>query len=468
MKKSIILILILVLLGSCKKDQEVITANGIWQQLGYGKILEIKQDSVKAYDVCTIDCTLYEQTLLADEGEVVKFTADSLVIKKNIKTYRFTRLQELPLLCQDSNINALSPKHNFEVLWTTFNENYCYFEKRNIDWKETHNLYKSKITNETTQLELFLLFDTMLSEMNDGHVSIDAPESLEEALSNMQENKEDQEEVKQLVDQFKLSDMIADQYCEDCKTYNAGIVKWGFLNEEIAYLQVNAMWLMANYDIPKNLSINEFGGYYVPIMKERTFQRQDEIDGARELMKSVFIDLQDSKALVIDLRFNQEGKDEVGLEIIGHLVKDKVQIASKKARLGDTFTNHQNIYIESRLPFYNKTAYILTSVMTGSAAELATLSTFSVDNVVRIGSNTEGIFSDGLDKKLPIGWEYKLSNEIYMSMDGKSYESIGIAPQIDLGYPNNKVEFLNLVFKQLQDSEDAAIEKVIQLENIRN
>jgi carboxyl-terminal processing protease len=101
MKESIILILILLLLGSCKEDHEVSPFNGIWQQQGYGKILEIKNDSVKVYDMSAIDCTLYSETLLADEGEVLKFTGDSIIIKKNIKIYEFTRLQELPQLCQD-------------------------------------------------------------------------------------------------------------------------------------------------------------------------------------------------------------------------------------------------------------------------------------------------------------------------------------------------------------------------------
>jgi len=468
MKELLVLIVTALCLSSCTQEQKVISANGIWQQLGYGKVIEIQGDSIWVYDKCAIDCSLYEQTLLADEGKVFKLTEDSLVIKKNIKTYQFLKLDKLPTLCTGQKEKSLSPVHNFEVLWNTFNENYCYFKERNIDWNKTHDRFRSQVSEETSDIELFMLFEKMLSEMKDGHVSIDAPESLEEALSSLVANSENQEEpeaVEQLVDQFLLSDMITNRYCKDCKSYNAGIVKWGHLDDSIAYLQVNAMWLMANYDIPQGLSLNEFGAHYMPIAGERTFQRQDEIDGAREIMKAVFTDLQDSKALIVDLRFNQGGKDEVGMEIIGHLVKDKVRIASKKARLENSFTNHQDIFIESRLPYYDKSVYVLTSIVTGSAAELATLSTFPLNNVIRIGSRTEGIFSDGLDKKLPIGWEYRMSNEIYMALDGKSYEDIGIPPHIDLGYPSDKANFINLLYKQISETEDAAIQRVIELES---
>lgn len=464
MKNTTLFILILFLLNTCKEQEKADTANGVWQQLGYGKIFEIENDSVRIYDICNAGCNVYEHTLLADEGAIIKCTADSLILKKNIKTYRFTRLEKTPPLCHDSGKDPLDPVHNFEVLWNTFNENYCYFNERNIDWKKYYDLYKSKITEETSQLELYVLFDEMLSAMNDGHVALHVPESLEDTLSRLEENQEAQPGISPIVNRFELSDMIINRYCETYDTHNAGIVKWGFMKDNIAYVQVNAMWLMAFYDIPDSLSLNEFGAQYQQIMGERTFQRQDEIDGARRLMDSIFNDIQQASALILDFRFNTGGKDEVGLEIIGHLVNKKTKIASKKAKFGNTFTNHQNIYLEERNPFFNKEVYILTSAVTASASEVAVLATLTFDNVTKIGSATEGVFSDGLDKKLPIGWEYTLSNEVYEDVEGNNYEGTGIAPDIDLYYPIDKPEFLNMVYHQLQGSGDAAIEKVFQIQ----
>ncbi|KAA3639891.1 MAG: hypothetical protein DWQ02_02910 [Bacteroidetes bacterium] len=463
--KNTILIILLLCIYSCKEIKKEVSPNGVWQQLGYGKIFEIENDSVRIFDICNAGCNVYEHRLLADEGAIIKCSSDSLVLKKNIKTYRFKRLEKLPQICQGSGKETIDPIHNFEVLWNTFNEHYCYFSQRNIDWKKYYDIYKSKITNETSQTELFVLFDEMLSSIDDGHVELYVPESLEDTLSKLEQNNENQSAISPIVNRFELSDMIINRYCREYKTHNAGIVKWGFMEDNIAYLQVNAMWLMAFYDIPDSLSLNEFGAHYQQIMSQRTFQRQDEIDGAKRLMDSIFNDIQHATALIIDFRFNTGGKDEVGLEIIGHLVNKKTKIASKKAKLGNTFTNHQNIYLEARSPYFEKDVYVLTSSVTASASEVAVLSTLSLDNLTKIGSSTEGVFSDGLDKKLPIGWEYTLSNEIYEDMGGNNYEGTGIAPDIDINYPTDKPEFFNMLYHQVKGSGDEAIERVFQIQN---
>jgi len=39
--------------------------------------------------------------------------------------------------------------------------------------------------------------------------------------------------------------------------------------------------------------------------------------------------------------------------------------------------------------------------------------------VIRLGENTEGVFSDVLDRRLPNGWHFGLSNEVYRTGDGR-------------------------------------------------
>jgi len=181
-------------------------------------------------------------------------------------------------------------------------------------------------------------------------------------------------------------------------------------------------------------------------------------------MDEIVKDLSGAKALVLDLRFNIGGKDEAALGIIGHFVNQRIIVATKKAKLGKGFTNHQTIYLEPKKPNFLGDVYVLTSHETASAAELAALSTLRVDNITRIGSNTEGIFSDGLDKKLPNGWEYTLSNEIYEDINGNSYENIGVPPDIKIRYPKDSRIFYNLLINQLAENGDAAIERVFQLQ----
>jgi C-terminal processing protease CtpA/Prc len=53
-------------------------------------------------------------------------------------------------------------------------------------------------------------------------------------------------------------------------------------------------------------------------------------------------------------------------------------------------------------------------------------------HVVRIGENTQGVFSEDLGRLLPNGWKFGLSNEVYLTSDGKSFEGIGVPPDMEV------------------------------------
>ncbi len=456
--------IMLLLWWSCTDTPEVRSVNGVWEQLGYGKTIEIKNDSVKIYDICSAGCLLLEQVPLKEMGQMKMITTDTLLRTKNIKTYKYVKQQEVPSQClmkQDKDDYLL----NFEFLWNTFNENYSFFEERQVDWDTSYEFYKNQITSETTEIEFFILLETMLDELQDGHVKLYPPENLEDSLNVIeQQDLSEIESVIPKIDHFTLGDQIISQYCETVRSHNGGIVKWGITKDNIGYVQFNAMWLLAYYDIPKGLSLREFFPLYNEIKDQRVYQRQDEIDGADQLMDTIISELINTNSIIIDLRFNQGGKDEAGLEILGHFVSNKTKIASKKARYLSDFTNKQSIYVEPRKPLYSHPIYILTSPMTASAAEVAAIGSMSIENATIIGSSTEGVLSDGLDKKLPIGWYYTLSNEIYTERSGKNYEGIGIPPDIELGYSDDRATMLNGILEELETKGDRAIEKVIEIE----
>jgi C-terminal processing protease CtpA/Prc len=49
--------------------------------------------------------------------------------------------------------------------------------------------------------------------------------------------------------------------------------------------------------------------------------------------------------------------------------------------------------------------------------------------VIRIGENTQGVFSDVLVRSLPNGWRFGLPNERFVT-EGRSYDGPGIAPDV--------------------------------------
>ena len=53
-------------------------------------------------------------------------------------------------------------------------------------------------------------------------------------------------------------------------------------------------------------------------------------------------------------------------------------------------------------------------------------------HTVRIGENTQGVFSDVLGRQLPNGWRFGLPNEIYRTADGTIFDLVSIPPDIEV------------------------------------
>lgn len=51
-------------------------------------------------------------------------------------------------------------------------------------------------------------------------------------------------------------------------------------------------------------------------------------------------------------------------------------------------------------------------------------------HITRIGENTQGVFSDVLERRLPNGWSFGLPNEVFLTPDGKAFDGAGIPPDI--------------------------------------
>jgi hypothetical protein len=69
------------------------------------------------------------------------------------------------------------PIKNFEFLWKTFQDRYPFFELRKVDWQQQFEIYRARVTNTTSDDELFEIFCDMLGPLNDGHVELIAKPS---------------------------------------------------------------------------------------------------------------------------------------------------------------------------------------------------------------------------------------------------------------------------------------------------
>lgn len=63
---------------------------------------------------------------------------------------------------------------NFDALWQAVDDHYCFFDEKNIDWKEIGEKYRGLITPEMNTIALFDVCAEMLDELQDGHVNLSA------------------------------------------------------------------------------------------------------------------------------------------------------------------------------------------------------------------------------------------------------------------------------------------------------
>jgi C-terminal processing protease CtpA/Prc len=51
-------------------------------------------------------------------------------------------------------------------------------------------------------------------------------------------------------------------------------------------------------------------------------------------------------------------------------------------------------------------------------------------HVVRIGENTQGVFSDVWGRRLPNGWTFGVPSELFLTASGQSFDRYGVPPDI--------------------------------------
>jgi len=74
--------------------------------------------------------------------------------------------------CMEIETYENTPRGNFELLWKIIDENYCFFEYKEIDWDRVYIDYSGRINNDMSHESLFMLLNEMLQELKDGHVNL--------------------------------------------------------------------------------------------------------------------------------------------------------------------------------------------------------------------------------------------------------------------------------------------------------
>jgi carboxyl-terminal processing protease len=311
-----------------------------------------------------------------------------------------------------------NPEKNFKELWKTFHNRYPFFKLRNVNWKTQYNIYRQKVSKETSDNELFDIFCKMLAPLHDGHIELIA-----KACGDRKNRYFCPEKKPRFWHEFTRRDVK-----QLFKATEKTLVANGF-----GRLTETQAWILHYCRSPA------FG--YIRILELEGVKKRDVTAALNRIAR----DFKDVHGVIIDIRNNPGGDDSTAITIVNRFCDRKRVAFRRKTKLGpgkDDFTSLKTWYIEPQgdAQFVGPIV-LLTCDSVFSGGEAFALAIKRLPHVTIIGDHTNGIFSYQLEKKLPNGWRYCLSYQKYFSADMVCYEGKGVPADIKL--LNKKTDIRN-------------------------
>jgi len=440
----------LVGLAACLIGSTARAQSAIWTSEGYGYVFEIARDTLRAFEVTDISCipsfTAVVAPGVAPAGGVqaFRFTGAPVTVlllpDGSAERARFhlngaasdivlRRASRKPTVCDRATRNT--PMSNFDVFARTWAEQYGFFDLKKVDWAAVVAANRVRVTDATTPAELFGILRGMIEPLEDAHTSIAAPDINQRfGGSRTGRNRLPRE-------QFARAYGLVDRYLTGgLRTFCQGQLEFGLLAPDIGYLRIRS-----------------FGRYHADGSYD------SGLIALEAALDTIFAGAGAWRGFITDVRINGGGADPYGLTIAGRLTaKDYVGYV-KEARLDPNdptrWTPGQPSWVRATSrPGFRGPVVHLTGLHSVSAAETFTQALMNrVPAVVRVGENTQGVFSDVLGRRLPNGWRFGLPNERFVT-NGRSYDGPGIPPDVEVPvFPS----------ADLESGRDGAIERALAI-----
>lgn len=407
---------------------------GVWRSEGWASVYEIHGPELRVFEVTMSTCVpgvRAKRIVNVSSGSTVTFRSRNgdvffvlpgedeqhkrLQPRGGLISITLTRIPELPEVCRPPTANT--PLGNFNVFAETFLENYIAFDLRHIGWPRTVAEQRAKITAKTTPTELFELMKAMIEPFGDIHTGIEAPSIKRTFDAHLRPGTD--RVVRGNIDKFAKAGRrelaaITDRayFHHRLSSFCRGQWQYGLTDYGVGYLR-----------------ILQFGDYSRRSGFEHDFaslnRALDRILGNSKL-----------RGLVIDVRLSFGGDDRLGLAIAARLTRTQYVAYTIQARSDatqpDLFSAAQRVLVKPGSgPIFTGPVVELIGPITMSAAETFTQALMErKPHVTRIGENTQGVFCDSLERRLPNGWTFELPNAVYRTPEGEAFDVFGIPPDM--------------------------------------
>ncbi|ANZ19520.1 S41 family peptidase [Streptomyces noursei ATCC 11455] len=405
--------------------------DGVWRTDGYGTLVTIEGRTLKTYQTTAISClpgaVTGSRAGAPGADDTLRFAVpDSAPLtvtpagpdrartafEDNVGHHALRRAGALPKRCGARP--ARDPRAVFDVFWQTYAENYPFFRAKGIDWNAVRDRYRPRITATTTDAELFAVLRAMIEPLHDAHTRVVAGPDRWFAGSRPGTV-------------LPTPGFTARVDRAVAANLGPGAVRRHWAGGRLSYA-----------DLPGRI------GYFRVTQFAKYTEQGDYAGDVAELdraLDAIFTRARTEgptalRGLVLDLRLNGGGSDALGLRIASRL-SDRPYTAYRKRVRNDPrhpggFTAPEPITVRPhRGPLYTGPLAVLTGRLTISAGETFTQSLMGRSPApTRIGENTQGVFSDVLERALPNGWSFGLPDEEFLTADGRTFDGPGIPPAV--------------------------------------
>lgn len=322
------------------------------------------------------------------------------------------------------------PERNFEYLWREFDTRYALFLLKRIDWNLIYRIYRPRVTPQTSDDELFEIMSSMLTHLNDLPVRLDSKTPARSFRSGKSHEAvmEQFGSVENFIKVFRQRP-IGEKYLRtELQERHENIFAFAWLTNDVGYLH---------------------------------FNKFSDVDKSSEVVDEIVGTFKNARGLIIDVRRNGGGDDRVGKAIADRFADKKrlyMTIQDKNGPGHGDFAEPVEWFVEPGGPYqFTKPVILLTDFTSGSAAENFALAMRVLPHATIVGDFTAGCFADADAGKLPNGWYFSLSINLFKDQNGFCWEGIGVPS--DFRITNTK--------KELESGRDRVLEFAIEMINAR-
>lgn len=291
--------------------------------------------------------------------------------------------------CSDDTEYPDDSLGNFDALCDIIDTRYCFFADKDIDWREVTSRYRTRVTPQTKQLELFAICSEMLDELKDGHVNLISRFDTSHYQAWWSDYPQD----------FDLR-TLEQYYLGFDYSSTSGIIYKYFEEENVGYMYYPSF----------SSGISETSLDYILAILNRT-------DG-----------------LIIDIRDNGGGLLTNIRVLVSRFIDHEIPGGSISHKTGPGHHDFSEPYAftykpadTSRICYLGKPIIVLTNRSCYSAANAFVAVMKSLPNVRIVGARTGGGGGLPFSSELPNGWSVRFSASPLYAPDGAVTE-FGIDP----------------------------------------